>query len=194
MKVALCIPYHGDVKARFAGSLFALGRAASHHDLNAILHTSSNLPIQRNKLATDALAWGADYLLWLDTDHTFPADTLGRLLAHGKDFVAANYRRRIPDRVVPASRGLDGELAGPKEGLEEVQSVGFGVCLIRREVFESTSKPWFDLELAPDGLTGLGEDYYFCRKAGAAGHSIYVDHALSREVGHVAETVLHLPR
>ena len=35
-----------------------------------------------------------DWILWLDADHTFPNETLLRLLGHGKDVVACNYARR----------------------------------------------------------------------------------------------------
>ena len=194
VKVAICVPFLGDVKGRCAGSLFALGRANPSIDLNLLLHTSSTLPIGRNTLATEALKWGADWLLWIDSDQTFPPDTLTRLLAHERSFVAANIRRRIPDRVVASCRGLDGNLvetSGAKGGgLEEVASVGFGLCLVGRAVFEMVASPWFDIELAPDGLTGTHEDYYFCREARKAGVQIFVDHALSMEVGHIAETVL----
>ncbi len=41
-----------------------------------------------------------------------------------------------------------------KEGIEQVTAVGFGVTLIRREVFEKLGTPWFDAQWSPRGIIG----------------------------------------
>ena len=53
------------------------------------------------ELGKAALDMGADYVLWLDSDMTFPADTLERMLAtmQEKDLdilTGVYYRRRSP--------------------------------------------------------------------------------------------------
>ncbi len=50
-------------------------------------------------------------------------------------------------------------------------AVGFGCVLIKREVFESISYPWFEA----DPETGGAEDFDFCEKARAAGYEIHAD-------------------
>lgn len=70
------------------------------------------------------------------------------------------------------------------EGLEEVDMAGFGVCLMRAEVFSGLPKPWFV-------NFGKGEDAFFFRKLSEVkGIRPVVDHLFSADVGHVAEAVL----
>jgi hypothetical protein len=56
--------------------------------------------------------------------------------------------------------------------------------LIKREVFEGMSEPWFDM---PWQTTrgSMGEDVFFCKKARELGHKIYIDHDVSHEIGHI---------
>lgn len=65
------------------------------------------------------------------------------------------------------------------DGLYECDAIGFGAVLIKREVFEKTPEPWFDIDLDSGG----GEDFCFCRQAKAAGFPIYVDFALQCDHG-----------
>jgi hypothetical protein len=158
------------------------------------VHMRHGLPVDqaREELAEEALGAAPDYLLWLDADHTFPPDTMFRLMGHDLPFVGCNYRRRAEDGKYPSALNIEanGSLSyvEPKaSGLQPVSIIGFGVCLIKGGVFRSLPKPWF---------TGgnLGEDTQFCQRARAHGIQPYVDHSLSMEVGHIAETVLTFPR
>ena len=63
---------------------------------------SSSVAKNREWLSNEAEKIGADWLLWLDSDQTFPADTLLRLLAHGLPLVGANYPQRGNSR--PAAK------------------------------------------------------------------------------------------
>lgn len=196
MKIALCLPVHDHTKAQFTMS--ALSMLA--HTFKArpdiefqvhMYHKCSRIEEAREKLAGMAIEGAADRLFWVDSDQTFPPETLLRLLGHDLPIVGCNYRKRIPDRIVPASRNLiEGRIAGaePKaEGIEKVDLLGFGVVLIKASVFEGLPRPWF-------ASGPYGEDGYFCQQALAHGVPAYIDHALSMEVGHVAETVLTFPR
>ena len=150
---------------------------------------STRVDLAREALAEWALQGPVDYLLWLDADHSFPRDTMLRLMAHDKPIVGANYRhRRLPDEArSTAANIVDGQtvsIASRAEGVEAVDVVGLGVCLTKAEVFRALPKPWFE-------MGRFGEDASFCLKAKAHGFQPCVDHALSGEVGHVAETVLH---
>ena len=65
-----------------------------------------------------------------------------------------------------------------------------GCLLIRTHVFEKLSKPWFNTIAAGDSL--LGEDYFFCHNAIAAGMEIWCDGDLSRELGHIGQKIYQL--
>lgn len=196
MKVAVCIPALQDVKALFTVSAMGLvcRTVTDRPDiqiaplLNAGMH---RIEEARESLAALALKEEADWLLWLDDDHVFPPDSLLRLLAHDLDIVGANYRKRNPAVMMSASiksGPLGTQPLKPKaEGIEAVDILGFGVCLIRADVFRKLRRPWF--KWGP-----YNEDGYFCIEAKRFGYQPHVDHALSMEVGHIAETVLTFPR
>jgi hypothetical protein len=64
----------------------------------------------------------------------------------------------------------------PVGNLTEVDGIGMGLCLIRREVFEELEYPWF-LEWSPimrQDVHHFGEDLWFCDKCAKAGIPIHV--------------------
>ena len=191
-KVAICTPMHGDAKAGFVDSLAGLLLAGTRagHELRFCRCASSSVVRARTELVRVALDWGAEHLLWLDSDQTFPTNTLTRLLAIGRPVVGCNISTRS-EPLRPTARDKDDKLVftradQAKRGLvEEVGYLGFGVMLTAAEIFRKLPQPWF---LMPnENGTILGEDYYFCRQARAAGYSVFVDHGLSAKVGHIGE-------
>ena len=195
MKIAVCVPHHGDVKAKFAQSLALLfGHAASN--LSGHLHllfATGHLPDVRNELVQGALSFGADWILWLDSDHSFPMNTLGRLLAHDLDVVGCNYPRRLVHGPTAAKDGqplLTTDELVRAGAVDEVDSLGLGVCLTRARVFAAIARPWFTIEPKEDGSGHVSEDVLFFRRLKAAGIAAHVDHALSWDIGHVTEHTL----
>lgn len=184
MKVAICTPLYSDPKATYTGCLVNLVMA-SRVDLRYFFGQHSIVAHGREQLAAEAMEWGAVHLLWLDSDQIFPPDALSRLLAHNEPFVGCNYSRR-GEPAGPTAKGLGGEPlwtsldAARARKVEEVEGLGFGVCLTAASVFEKVQRPWFD---------AIAEDYDFCRKARSAGFRILVDHHLSWEIGHVGERI-----
>ena len=67
--------------------------------------------------------------------------------------------------------------------MDKVTAVGFGAVMIRKEVFEKVSQPWFDAGWGPTGV--VGEDVHFCVKAGDNGFETWVDHELSMHIKHI---------
>lgn len=175
------------MKSQFVVSLMRMFKATGYFrpdiDLNFFTMDTSILPYSRTEIARGALEWGAEYLLWIDADQTFPHDTLIRLLSCGKDVVAAIIPRRNPPHIPNAS--IAGELVSIGTGLQEVGRVGLGVCLVRKAVFARLELPYFRIGLNGSGF--VGEDAVFCDAAKAAGFRIWVDHDLSRQVGHLTE-------
>ena len=78
------------------------------------------------------------------------------------------------------------------DGIEEVAQMGMGVCLTHSEVFRRIEPPYFFFEVREDGAQ-IGEDVSFFTKVRAAGIRPFVDHALTREVGHMSEIELKFP-
>jgi hypothetical protein len=163
--------------------------------LNWGLQSSSSIVNSRRALAQEALDRGDDYLLWADTDHSFPEDALLRLLGHGVDIVGINQPRRMLP-TGPTTLGLDGRLVWTTRALaqagrvEEVAHVGLGFTLVRSEVFRRLPQPWFATTMGPEGYLDLGEDAWFSRQARAAGFRIHCDHRLSWEASHIMELSL----
>lgn len=167
--------------------------AALPHNIETFIAQGQILDA-RNGLASVALGWGADWILWLDADQIFPHDTLIRLLSHGLDIVGSNYPRRRPVGTPTATkdgRPLYTDECKAKAGLvDEVDSLGLGVCLTRSSVFQAIERPWFNFEVKPDRSGHISEDVSFFRAARRAGIVAHVDHSLSWEVGHIHEQTL----
>lgn len=161
-------------------------------DFKTEIVTRTLIDIAREELAMRALKGEADYLLWLDVDMVFPVDTLERLLAHDLPVVGANCRLRndgvgassATKRATMGARQGFMPIAPKASGLEEVDVIGLALCLMKAEMFESLPQPWF-------AMVRQGEDgFFFQRLFGHKGVRPVVDHALSKQIGHVAETVL----
>jgi len=163
-----------------------------------LTRSSSILPLSRAALVKDAQGWGADYILWLDADHTFPPHTLASLLFHKKPVVGVNYPRREPTEqghaptafLTPEIGVCTTKEMAQAGRLQQVASMGLGICLMKTEVFDAVPKPYFLIEAGGDGEIAVGEDAYFFSKLKSAGIPAFVDHRLSWAVGHVTQTVL----
>jgi hypothetical protein len=207
VKIALCMPIHSGGKPGFIQSL---GRMIDHTHrtsfqdekgqrvelaFESLVTCSSSIAHSRNAIAAEALEWGANWLFWLDADQTFPADALVRLLARRVPVVGCNYRRRAAEVHLPTASVIrDGKsepLIAEGDGIVEVDHLGLGVCLVSAAVLRKVERPWFRFEETAAGAL-IGEDAYFFRKLRAAGFIPYVDQALSRQIGHIADIELML--
>lgn len=149
----------------------------------------------RSTMASEALAEGFDELMWIDADIAFDPADVDRLRAHEKSFTCALYPKRGPAELAcHALPGTKEIVFGTMGGLQEMQYVGFGFCLVRREVFDDVrtkealptcSKrsrkpfvPYFQPLVVPapeDDHWYLAEDFAFCERARRAGHPVFAD-------------------
>jgi hypothetical protein len=146
---------------------------------------STYVHVGREKILAGALERQASHILWIDTDMAFPPDAAIRLAAHERPVVACNCVMKNPRQMFTARR--DGEPVATTEqssGLEAVDSVGMAVMLMRTDVVAGWDRPWFMHGVNSDG-EDIGEDVMFCRRLREAGHTIYIDHDLSKEIGHI---------
>lgn len=195
-RVAITVPCMDDVKSDFAFSLAAMINHA-HADqipgleaLGILNWRTTVLPDSRNIIAQKAVEEGFTHLLWIDSDMKFPHDMLGRLLRHRVDFVGINASMRNPPFKTTAMRVKGENLItnSHSSGLEKVERVGLGVVLHTVDVLHRIRKrPWFTFEYMPSKHVHRGEDYVFCQKVRKAGFEIWVDHDVSKEVGHVGQ-------
>jgi hypothetical protein len=144
--------------------------------------------LQRSRSMLANVAMGhkeTTHVLFIDTDMRYPADALQRLLARDLDIVGANYRHRSPE-VDSTARSMNDErvFSTGKTGVEEVLHTGTGFLLIKRRVFETMEKPWFETTYRHKQDDWLGEDVYFCIMARQAGFKVHIDHDLSKDIGH----------
>jgi hypothetical protein len=166
------------------------------------------IDVARNLLVRQFLKTDADWMWDVDQDAAFLPATLDRLLSRELPIVSALEMMRMPDMCYPmALRGQNEEGAyrvqtaevysfigryfdfkinapqmlvkPPEDSLLEVGFTGCHCLLIRRDVLEQMTEPWFE------GYNPGGEDQYFCEKAlSELGVKTYVD--MSVLVGHAA--------
>lgn len=156
----------------------------------------SILPNLRVDIVRDALKHGCSHLLWVDSDQTFPQNTLERLILRDKDVVAANIAtKQIPAQPTARRAPKPGE---PNSGMpvytdigqdycEKVWRVGTGLMLVKMRVFKKIGVNVFGSPWREDWQKYQGEDWSMCEAMEAAGFDIWVDHGLSQEVGHLGE-------
>ena len=190
-KLAVLIPCRDTLHSAHALALAELVKfnTMNNIDTHVFMDASTILLTQREKLATAAVELGAEHMLWLDSDMVFPATTAVRLMSHDESVVAANYVRRQKPYKGVAYENI-GDWQRPlsfdvEDDLVPVEGIGMGCMLIKTSVFNQLSKPWFDFQWSPESNDFLGEDMYLCQKMNAAGYTVKVDTALSREMHHL---------
>jgi hypothetical protein len=80
------------------------------------------------------------------------------------------------------------ETTEASHGLEAVDATGFGCLLMQTDVVETLGRPWFRHGLN-DGGGDVGEDIMLCRGLQRAGYTIWIDHDLSKQVGHIGQYI-----
>lgn len=148
----------------------------------------------RNMLAQDAVKGGFDYLLFLDSDITFPKDLINRLLVHGKPIVSGVYYARrgnhfpvIFSEIRPKTwlrKQKAEKIKNVPNGLFEIKGCGMGCCLIKTEVLKKMLDKGFE-PFKP--MNYLGEDVSFCYRASKLGYKMYADSNI--ELGHIGDKI-----
>jgi hypothetical protein len=139
-----------------------------------------------NELCRATLAGSYQWLWVMGDDHTFPNDTVTRLMGHDVDVIVPHCLKRYPPwmPVVFSHRNDDGDYVAallPQRGMVEIHAAGSAGMLIRRHVLEAVGDPWFTP--SPDAA-GLNEDLHFCEKVREAGFRIWCDPEIT--LGHIA--------
>ncbi len=201
--VLIAIPSHMFWMAEFGMSLTMLMSFVSEHRLapdarSQRIYVSnlrgSILPSLRQKLVDYAKKASCTHILFIDSDMVFPKDLMHRLIGHRQQVVACN----CPTKAVPSAPtarlntskehpGGDPVYSLGRMGLQQVDRVGTGIMLIDMRVFEKLSHPYFSTRWAEEAGDFVGEDWSLCENLNAAGVPIFIDHALSEQIGHVGD-------
>lgn len=189
MKITLGVPSNRLIKPKTAECLLKLV-AYSKHDWHIVV-ASEGYTIAENRtyIAVKALNNGSEYLFFVDDDMTFGEDYLEKLLAHDKDIVGGAYPSRVDNSPRMVYKSMDDFVDINKTPLTELTKViakGTALMLIKTKVF-SMPRPWFDFTYNELGMCTEGEDWYFCKKAGANGFETWVDPTLAS--GHLGDKI-----
>lgn len=169
--------------------------AATKHEVFTVTATEGYTTAEgRNYCVIQAQKEGCSHILFIDDDMTFPADTIERLLAHGKEIVGvASNSRVLPKSPTVGLMDAQGNYKHPQkypewemkipEELFKAFFVGAGVLLIDMTVFDKIGKPYFKFEANEDGKITMGEDGWFCAQARKNGYDIYCDPTIP--IGHL---------
>lgn len=173
----------------FANNRVGVAKVQQYRVVNV---KGSILPMSRLTGLKAAKEADASHLLFLDSDHTFPPDLLNRLLKWDKDCVAANCVTKTIPAMTTARAFREGDAQGEvvysdegSIGLDKVWRVGTGVMLLSKRAFSRIPHDAFSMTYKPEVDRYQGEDWTLCEALDKLGVPIYVDHRLSRQVGHI---------
>ena len=144
MRIAILTPMRfGTTHHAFAASLALTMRTIKDWDLAWFKTIGCTiLPDARSMCLAQALAWGADKIVFIDDDMSWTPPDFRWLCLHKVKACTGVYAQRKTNDTEPttiAIKFLRGEL--PKEtganGLVEVESAGFGFIRFDREIFDA---------------------------------------------------------
>lgn len=207
MKVAVCISSGGMVHASFAVCLAVVvaNTAGAGLPVTIVNGESSLNMVNREHAVREARAKGCTHAFLVDSDMVFPGDALLRLVHRGLDIVGTLYARRVHPYATL------GRLVDPActDEVAEAVEMGIGCVLVRLDVFDSLRPPYFrcppveridapefrgmDMAGIPVGDT-IDDSIWFSKVMRRAGHKLWVDQALTLEVGHTGFTTHYVPR
>lgn len=156
--------------------------ASKDFDIRVVHSKSSNIAIVRNNAVAAAKMHRADYALFLDSDQSFPRDTLHRLFGHQKDIIGATYPQRSSPYMM-LGIASSSEKSSNQSGLIEMDYIPTGCLLIKMSVFNKMDRPYFRCPF--DEIQITGEDVDFCERARDRGFTVWNDIDLSKEIGHI---------
>lgn len=187
-KVFIGIPTMGNVPWQFCSSLRALELSAETKicwSVRTMIHTARNLLVQNflkeeNKQFT--------HILQIDDDMIFDPDFLLKLLSHDVDVVGGLATKRRPPFEPCVYREENGKYRSIIPNIfQEVDAVGTGGILIKREVFAKLKFPYFETGYDEEG-NNWSVDFNFSKLCKKNGIKVFVDP--DAKMGHLGEQVV----
>ena len=153
-------------------------------DLRYVAANSVNW--MRNLSVKMALENDFDYLIQLDTDHSYPQDFLVKFLQHDKDIVTGcTNQRRFPFfptqyyKIKSKNMKEQSNLCyyTEEDFLEVIEASGPVGMLIKMDVFKKLTWPYYDIDWTEMNNT-VGGDINFCKSLKKVGVEIYCDKSI----------------
>jgi len=178
-----------DINASLVKTLQSLERpdSLSEYEVNVNFHHLQPVDANRNEMVKSFLEKpDAEILIMIDSDIVPPVDIL-KMVEHDEPVVSAVCtikKGKVPSPTVMKEEGDSyrqveiSEVLEERDedsGLLEVDGVGTGCLLIRRDVLENMQPPAFKFIQNEYGGLKLGEDFYFSRKCKENDINMYVD-------------------
>lgn len=176
-EVFIAMPSEGDVSMDLMNAYIRLIKPKHY------FHSTNMIPLDkaRNALVADFLVKTPDatHILFWDDDIVPEPDALIRLWALNEPIVSGLYFQKGPPfhplmslkiREIGGGEGYTHLIHWDEDKKYNVDGIGMGFALIRRDVFQDIDWPpfsWYETEFS--------EDYAFCTKARDAGYKIKVD-------------------
>jgi len=186
--VGCCIPLTWEMVPRQFFFSFCSMLMYSFGKYHMVVMTSRAASIARmqEKMIEKALEDNVDYVLHLDADQVYPADTPERLMKHiddGKDVVFGLVPRHSDGGYVAYTMEddplrIEQMDIKPDSGLVRVGCTGFGGLMVNPKVFEKIDKPYYSI-LSVE----YGPDFSFCYQCNKKGVEMWVDTSL--RYGHI---------
>jgi len=152
-------------------------------DAEVVYFATHSPALGRDKVVQHALYQipRPSHILFIDSDVIVRPNTLSRLLSHNKDIICGVCPLELRGNIVwNMSRDPSKKTFAPLEidelpdNLFKATKIGFGVVLVKTEVFLKLQWPFWKFEYTPGDIT-KGEDIYFGDKAIEAGYDLWVD-------------------
>lgn len=192
MKVFIAIPCLDMIDVDFVKSLVDLNTKGLEVSINFL--AGSLVYVAREDLTKAAIESGADYVLWLDSDMVFPAETLIDMIRDDVDIVSGLcFRRKTPYtptiykkiRIGITENEVEEYNDYPYDKLFNVEGVG-GACLlvktkVLKECIDNFNACWLPLKC-------FGEDISFCIRARKLGYTVYCDSRI--KIGHIGKAIV----
>ena len=173
--IAVCVPCYVHISPKWFINFFRfIMSAMSKYRVHVLIQETQPTSVARNNLVDMAMEKGVDYILWVDSDNLIPNGTIDQMLQDfektGADLVSALYFSKDPPHY-PVIRYFKsgGFFKYENPGLGQVFEIagcGFGLCMVKADVFNKLTKPYFKFSDEVWGYRSMqmSEDLYFCRK------------------------------
>jgi len=142
----------------------------------------------RNLAIDFAISNNYDFLVQLDTDHTYPPSFILQLLSHNKDFVTGLTMNRTTPLTLTQFKKITlgkkinrkSNIVKPNGKLVRIEASGpVGMCM-SVEALKNVGRPWFKMEYGgeEDNTFDTGGDLHFCKKLKEKGFEVWCDTSL----------------
>jgi hypothetical protein len=186
MRISLAIVTRSEIHIETAMCLMLMLRE-TQHEFHINFRKGTYIHELRNDCVREARIANADYLMFIDSDMTFPPDGINKLIAHNKEVVGGMYNMKsLPPTNTIKMLDDNGNRATsftiPLQ-LFKAHAIPTGFMLIQMEAIKSMKFP-FEFDREPDGGL-IGEDVLFCMRCQELGFDIWCDPTI--RIGHIGD-------